>query len=143
MIGIELGENHRRSIAITLQTVDRVLCEWEDWTEGKLRAGVMYRQCDTYSPKQKEELRIKISRMRDVMKKVRDDLGLAIRTVDTSRSMLGGCGILWEMLTELNGRGLQKSGSVPEGLSHYLDPIGEELAAEMNAIAKLFSRPME
>jgi hypothetical protein len=57
---IELSENHHRSISITLQLVDKALCEWDDWTKGKLRVGVMYRQSDTFSPEQKNELRNKI-----------------------------------------------------------------------------------
>jgi hypothetical protein len=49
--------------------------------------------------------------------------------------------ILWEMLAELNSRSLEGYGRVPEELAQYLDPIGEKLAAEMNEISLLFSRP--
>ena len=35
MASIELSENHRRSISITLQLVDQALCEWDDWTNGR------------------------------------------------------------------------------------------------------------
>ncbi len=30
MASIELSENHRGSISITLQLVDQALCEWDD-----------------------------------------------------------------------------------------------------------------
>ena len=137
---IKLSENHRRSISITLQLVDKALCEWDDWTKGKLRVGVMYHQRDTFSPEQKNELRNKIDRIRQLMTQMRDDLQLDICVIDTAHSMLGQAGLLWEMLAELNGRALQRGGKVPEELTRYLDPIGEQLAAEMNEIARLFSR---
>jgi len=139
---IELSENHRRSISVTLQLVDKALCEWDDWTKGKLRVGVMYRQRDTFSPQQKNELRNKIDRIRQLLTQIHDDLQLKTRVIDTAQSMLGQAGVLWEMLAELNGRALQRGGKVPEGLTRYLDPIGEQLEAEMNEIARLFSKPV-
>ncbi|HEX7531132.1 MAG TPA: hypothetical protein VF333_08305 [Pyrinomonadaceae bacterium] len=45
------------------------------------------------------------------------------------------------MLAELNSHSLEGYGRVPEELANYLDPIGEQLAAEMNEISFLFSRP--
>jgi hypothetical protein len=68
MASIELSENHRRSISITLQLVDQALCEWDDWTSG-----------------------------------------------------LGGYG------------------RVPEELGRYLDPLGEKLTEQMNAIIALLT----
>jgi hypothetical protein len=51
MAAIVLGKNHRRSISITLQLVDKALCEWDDWAHGKVRSGVMYQQPETLSSK--------------------------------------------------------------------------------------------
>jgi hypothetical protein len=64
---IELGENHRRSISITLQLVDQALCEWNDWANGKVQLGIMYRQLDTLSPVQKHELQDKIISLRQLI----------------------------------------------------------------------------
>ena len=107
---IKLSENHRRSISVTLQLVYKALCEWGDWTKGKLRAGVMYYQRDTFSPEQKNELRNKIDRIRQLMTQMRNDLQLKTGVIDTAHSMLGQAGVLWEMLAELNGRALQRGG---------------------------------
>ena len=49
--------------------------------------------------------------------------------------VVGQATVLWEMLAELNSRFLEGYGRVPEELAHYLDPIGEKLAAEMNEIS--------
>ena len=142
MTPIELGENHRRSISITLQLVDETLCEWNDWVGGRVQSGIMYRELDTLSAAQKQELQNKIGKLRQLILRLRDDLGLEPKSMATSQSIVGQASVLWEMLTELNSRGLQGYGRVPAELGRYLDPIGEQLAAEMNEIARLFSNPV-
>src|SRR5437870_1960045 len=37
-VAIKVSENHRRSISITLQLIDQALCEWDDWTSGRLQS---------------------------------------------------------------------------------------------------------
>jgi hypothetical protein len=139
---IELSENHRRSISISLQLIDRALCEWDDWADGKVQCGVMYRQLDTISATQKRELKSKIGTVRQLMMRLRDHLDLEAQNVAMSQYIVSQASLLWEMLTELNSRGLQGYGKVPEALASYIDPIGEQLAAEMNEIARLFSKPV-
>ena len=138
---IELSENHRRSISITLQLVDKALCEWDDWTKGHLRSGVMYREQDTFSSAQKNDLRDKIVKIRRLIVRLRDELQLEPSVVATSQPLVGHASVLWEMLIDLNSRSLQAYGKVPDELAQYLDPVGEQLAAEMNDISRLFSQP--
>jgi hypothetical protein len=138
---IDLSENHRRSISITLQLVDKALCEWNDWANGHVQAGVMYSQRDTFSEEQKNELRNRIAKIRQLMVRLRDDLQLTVNVVATSQLIVGQAAVLWEMLTDLSSVGLKGYGKVPEDLAPYLDPIGEILCDEMNAIARLFSQP--
>jgi hypothetical protein len=140
MVAIKLSENHRRSISITLQLVDQALCEWDDWANGRLRSGIMYQQMDTLSAIQKQQLKNKIVNVRQLIMRLRDDLSLKPKNVLTSQFIIGHASLLWEMLSELNGRGLQAYGKVPEELSAYLDPIGEKLAQGINAIARTFSQ---
>jgi hypothetical protein len=54
---IKLSDNHRRSISIVLQLLDKALCEWDVWIDRPPQAGVMYHQQDTLSPAQKKNLR--------------------------------------------------------------------------------------
>jgi hypothetical protein len=140
MTKIELNENHRRAISITLQLVDQALCEWTEWAEGKVRSGVMYRQSDTLSEIQKRELQSKIKLFRKAMTRLHDDLELEEKNIRTAHSIVTHASLLWEMLTELNSRGLQAYGTVPEKLGRYLDPIGEQLTDQMSAIGALLSQ---
>jgi hypothetical protein len=138
---IELSDNHRRSISIVLQLVDKALCEWAAWIDRPPQAGVMYQRQDTLSPTQKKRLRQKSSMVRQVILRLRDDLQLEPSRPASSQMIVGQATILWEMLAELNSRSLEGYGRVPEELAYYLDQIGEGLAAEMNEISRLFSRP--
>ena len=104
MASLELSENHRPSISITLQLVDQGLCEWGDWSNGRVQSGIMYRQLDTLSPVQKNELQKKITKVRQLVVRLRDDLGLEPKNVATSHSIIGHASLLWEMLTEQQSR---------------------------------------
>ena len=138
---IDLSENHRRSISVTLQLVDQALCEWAEWCYGKVRAGTLYQQLDTLSETQKGDLREKIGTIRKLMTTLHDDLDLRSKDVPTSSAIAGHASLLWEMLTELNSRGLQAYGKVSDELARYIDPIGEQPTTEMNEITHLFSKP--
>ncbi len=137
---IELSENHRRSISITLQLVDKALCQWSDWCDGRIQSGVMFRELDTLAEAQKHELRNKIETIRKLIVQVRGDLGLEEKTVRTAHSIATHASLLWEMLTELNSRSLQAYGTVPGELGRYLDPIGEQLANQMSTIGGSLSQ---
>lgn len=136
----QLDQNHRRSISITLQLLDKALCQWSNWAKGQVQTGVMYREQDTFSAAQKSELSIKIAKIRQLMVRLRDDLQLQASVIATSDPMVGQASMLWEMVIELESRSLQGYGKVPDELAHYLDPIGRQLCAEMNEISRLFSR---
>ena len=101
-VAIKVSENHRRSISITLQLIDQALCEWDDWANGRLQSGIMYRQLDTLSVVQKHELQNKIGKVRQLITRLRDDLDLEPKNVGTARSIAARASLLWEMLTELN-----------------------------------------
>ena len=136
---MELSDNHRRSISIVLQLVDKALCEWDAWLDRPPQDGVMYQQQDTLSATEKKRLRRKSSMVRELILRLRNDLQLEPSRPASSQMIVGQATILWEMLAELNSRSLQGYGRVPEELAHYLDPIGEKLAEEMNEISFLFS----
>jgi hypothetical protein len=137
-----LSENHRRSISTTLQLVDKALCEWERWEKGDVPSAAMYQQQDTLSLAQKRELRGKIAEVRQLIVRLRDDLQLKPSRPATSQLIVGQATVLWEMLADLESRSLQGYGNVPEELARYLDPIGKQLAEEMNEMSQLFSQPV-
>jgi hypothetical protein len=140
---IELSDNHRRSISIVLQLVDKTLCQWDDWAQGEVSVGVMYRQQDTLSLTQKRELSSKIAGVRQLIIRLRDDLQLEPGLATTPQLIVGQATVLWEMLADLNSRSLRGYGEVPKDLACYLDPLAEKLTTQMNAIAGMFSHRPE
>ena len=49
--------------------------------------------------------------------------------------------MLWETLLSMESGSLRGYGTVAKELAHYLDPITEQLAAQMLEISRLFSEP--
>ena len=138
---IELGENHRRSISISLQLLDKALSKWEQWISAPIPPGVMYQQRDTLSTGKKKELQTRIANLREIMLRLRDDLDLAAVRPSTSQLIIGESTVLWEMFAELNSTSLQGYGTVSPQLAAYIDPIGRTLSDQINEISRLFSKP--
>ena len=103
----------------------------------------MYQQVDTLSENQKGELQNKIKNIRQLLAQLRQELNLDPKVIQTGHSIASHSSLLWEMLTELNSRGLQAYGTVPPDLTRYLDPIGESLTEQMSAIGALLSQPTD
>ena len=137
----EISENHRRSISISLQLLDKQICQWEEWIDGHIAPGVMYQQQDSLSASRKIELRRRIAEIREVIVQLRDDLKLEPQRLNTAQVMVGQATVLWEMLAELNSYSLRGYGEVPMELAHYIDPLGQVLTQQMHDIARLFSQP--
>jgi len=137
---IPLNENHRRSIAISLQLLDKQLCQWEEWLQGHVSRGVMYQQQNRLSAREQTEPSRHIEELRQWMIRLRDDLQLSSTKPRTAPIIVGQATVLWEMLAELNSNSLQGYGAVPQELANYLDPIGKKLAAQMQEVSMMFSR---
>jgi hypothetical protein len=138
---IELHENHKRSISVSLHLLDKGLCEWEQWISGQVPSGVMYQPQDTLSAATKKELRTRIENMRELIVRLRDDLMLIPARPRTTNLIVGQATVLWEMLAELNSSSLYGYGTVSPQFAAYIDPIGESLTRQMHEISALFSKP--
>jgi hypothetical protein len=136
----QLSDNHRRSISVSLQVLDKALCEWEQWIAGHISGGVMYQQQDTLSAAEKKELRFRIDNLRKEMMRLQGDLHLAPAKPNTAQLVTAQATVLWEMLAELNNSSLRGYGAVPPQLGAYLNPIGENLTQQIHEISRLFSR---
>jgi hypothetical protein len=139
-VPIALSDNHRRSISVSLHLLDKQVCQWERWVSRDFAPGVMYQQQNTLSASQKTQLRARIAKLRELVVRLRDDLELEPDTPTTAQLFVGQATILWEMLAELNSSSLHGYGAVSPELAAYIDPLGEDLAREMQEISRLFSQ---
>lgn len=91
-----LTDNHKRSISVSLQLLDKGLCEWELWIGGPPASGVMYEQRDNLSPAQKVQLQQRIARVREIILRLRYDLKLEPARPGIAELIIGQATVLWK-----------------------------------------------
>lgn len=123
----EPGEAHKRGILVTLEILDEVLCEAEQWARGREIKSVLYIENNTLSDQQTAGILSEIAEMRRVLGELRDSLGLEPRVQDVATVIRSKCAGLWEHIVELKAKHLRRYGEVPAGLGDYLDPQAERL----------------
>jgi hypothetical protein len=136
----DLGDTHRRGIGTTLSMLDESLCEFERWAKGQKVRSVLYEERNALLPEQREVILNEAQAMRRTLREVRDALALAGRTVSAGQSIWAACGILWQHLTELQGRHLHRYGPPPPGLDAYLDPKVDDLIRRLERISAVVAR---
>jgi hypothetical protein len=119
---IVLGDNHRRGIVAALLLLDRMLCEVEQYAQGREVHSVFCVERNTLSPDDRRDLLAEIAQMRDLLRELKDGLGLETETDDVGRRIWGEGSTFWEVLVETKSRFLRRYGQPPDGLAPYLDP---------------------
>ena len=121
------SDSHKRGISITLTILDETLCEVEQWAKGREIQSVFYRECNTLSNRQRQEILAEISQMREVLQELQEVLGLEPAAQDTRAAIRGKCAGLWEHIVELKAKYLRRYGETPADIGEYLDPRAERL----------------
>ena len=134
---MQLGENFKRGIEITLFVLDEALCEFEQWAQGREQQSVFYSERNTLSAAQRDEILSEVAGMREMLRELQDDLGLEGRICGGANDIWGKCAVLTINLEELKGRHLARYGEPPPGLVEYLDPRIKRLLASLNHIFRL------
>ena len=123
----DLSANHRRGIETALCLLDRMLCQFEQIAEGREQHAVLYAETNRLSATDREALRSEMHSIREVLRRLKEDLGLTGEVDDLARVIWGGTASLWEVLVETESRYLARYGPTPPGLAEYLDPLVETL----------------
>jgi hypothetical protein len=134
---IPLSENHRRGIVAALLLLDRMLCEVEQYAQGREVHSVFYVEHNALAPDQRTSLLAEIAPMRDLLRELKDSLGLKTETEDVGRKIWGECSTFWEVLVETKSRFLKRYGPPPEGLAEYLDPRIDALIGHLRTLTAL------
>jgi hypothetical protein len=124
---LEIGENHRRAISVTLAALDQALCKFKRWAEGYETESVLYRERNTLLSHQRQVILMLVQDIRTVIRELRDALSLQPDVLITANAIRAHCAILWEWLEELHTKRLRGYGEPPQGLAGYLNPRTEEL----------------
>lgn len=134
---IVLGNNHKRGISTTLGLLDEALCEFESWANGRETRSALYREKNDLSPERREKILGEVAQMRDMLRELRDTLGLDGTVRSATKEIWGRCLGLWDHLAELETRYLRRYGEPPPGLAEYLDPKAVRLLELLQGISSL------
>lgn len=134
---MQLGESFKRGIEITLVALDEALCDFEQWAQGREQRSVFYSERNALSPTERNTILSEVAGMREMLREIKDDLGLEGRVRDGANDIWGKCAILAVNLEELKGKHLAGYGEPPPELVKYLDPRMERLIASLNHIFRL------
>jgi len=137
---MQLGDNFKRGIEMTLVALNEALCEIEEWAKGRERRSVFYSERNTLSDAQREEILSEVAGMREMLRELRDDLGLEGRVRGVANDIWGKCAVLAVNLEGLKGRHLARYGKPPEELVEYLDPRIKRLITSINHIFRLVEK---
>jgi soluble P-type ATPase len=117
-----LGENHLRTISVTLSLLDEAAGEFLAWAGGRAGESALYAERNTLAPGARRVIAAEAAAIRGALADLRDDLGLGRRERDAARDIAARCALLWESLCELDASRLRGYGEVPPTLAAYLEP---------------------
>jgi hypothetical protein len=134
---IPLDDNHRRGIGTALLLLDRMLCEVEQYAQGREAHSVFYVEHNGLTSDQRTHLLTEVAQMRDLLRGLKDGLGLETEIEDVARRIWGEASTFWEVLVETKSRFLKRYGAPPEGLARYLDPRIDALIEHLRNLTDL------
>jgi hypothetical protein len=73
---MQLGDNFKRGIEATLAVLDEALCKFEEWAHEREQRSVFFSEHNSLSPAQREQILSEVAGIREMLRELRDDLGL-------------------------------------------------------------------
>ncbi|MBN2451543.1 MAG: hypothetical protein JXR77_14230 [Lentisphaeria bacterium] len=138
---IPVSENHRRAIGTAFGQFDQLLGEVEEYATGRARHGVLFREVNDLTPRQRRALVDEVASRRQTMEICRRELDLPVTTECVASRIWGSSSAFWEVLVEATGRYLRRYGDVPPELPLFLDPRIEELICGLTHIVETVAAP--
>ena len=137
---MEMTEGHKTTISTTLWLVDKALCEFRLWAEGRECKSVFYEEVNNLTHDQRIALLNEVERMQGRLREVQDALrlnGHAERAAESIRSQVTS---LWIYLVELGGKYLRGYGEPSRELLAFLDPKVRELLQGVQHISEIMNQ---
>ncbi len=131
---MNMTEGHRRNISSTFWLLDKTLCEFGQWAEGRACKSVLYEEVNNLSVAQRAKLLSHIDSLRSCLREAREALGMSPHTIDAARSIRVGATGMWIDLVEMGAKHLRGFGEVPPELMEFLDPLVERMQVGVQGI---------
>lgn len=119
-----------------LRHLDRELSLLERHVEGPGIDSVLYKEINDLPQEGRNHFLSKIQVVRDIITKMKTDLGLQVETENLGRMIWGRCASLQVDIMDLETKRLRGYGEPPEWLYSYLDPFVSELIIALDKMSK-------
>jgi len=134
---INIHENHRRGISSTLAVLDRALCDFKRWAEGKNTRSSLYREQNRLTLSQRKKILETASEIQSEIKEIRDRLELHDHVLEVERAIIVKCEILQDDLEDLRGDHLNRYGEPDPGLTRFLDPRVQTIIQRLRELSRI------
>ncbi len=134
---MQIGEDHRRGITTALWLLDKAVCEFRSWAEGRACRSVLHEEENNLTPDQRKAILEETDRILSLLRAMRDELGLETRVEVAAETMRIRLATIWVNLMDLGGDHLRGYGKPPEELVRYLEPKVRELLAHVDRLGEV------
>jgi len=137
---MEMTEGHKGTISTTLWLVDKALCEFRLWAEGRECKSVFYEEINNLTPDQRIALLNEVERMQGRLREVREALHLECHAEGAVDSIRSHTTSMWIYLVELGGKYLRGYGEPSPEFLAFLDPRVRELLQGVQHISDIVNK---
>src|SRR5271157_4210746 len=105
-----MSENHIRAISTALALLDEHLCEFESYSKGHEIHSALYEMRNHLTPVKREKLACLVAEMHDVLRELKEVLGLEGKVREVEKLIMTTCTVEWVSLSEIGGKYLGRYG---------------------------------
>ena len=131
---VPIGDRHKAALGTTLGMLDEMLCSFERWAHGQETQGVLYRESNRLTHRQRAGLRVSIRVIRQDLRTLLRELDLVVKVEDVRSAIWSQSSAFWEAIIELEPKYMRRYGELPQALAAYLDQRVSDLAKHLREL---------
>ena len=131
---VPIGNRHRTALSTTLAILDEMLCLFERWAHGQETQGILYRESNRLTRRERAALLACIRVLRQDLRTLQRDLDLEVKVGDVCSAIWSQSSAFWEAIIELEPQYMRRYGELSQALAAYLDQRVRELAKHLREL---------
>jgi len=135
---LALGENHRRVVSAVIRRVETTCDEVLGWLERP--AGDLHKLEEDIAPRQADELRLLVKRLREETRRVQNELVVDPSVHSRARGIAASVSLTRTEIEEILTPGLRGYGALPPEMEAALDKKFARLLACLQAMGEIAER---
>jgi len=134
---MKLTGPQKNSLRTALLILEEWLDEIEELCKIKERHGILYSIKNTLTEHESLEVRKQIGKIKEIIRDLVNRLGLKSERTETKSRIISILSSLWEILCDIDSKGLRAYGEVDESSKEELDLTIKHLSENVNKIVDL------